>query len=52
MRARKRLETGSLGQAQEAAGLAQTLAAAMAAGKIVHPASGRSIRHCMWLEVV
>ena len=53
------------GQAQEAAGLAQTLAAAMVAaawgvpaseceirpGRIVHPASGRSIRHCVWLEV-
>ena len=54
------------GQAQEAAALAQTLAAAMAAkawgapateceirrGHIAHPASGRSIRHCVWLEVV
>ena len=52
-------------QAQEAAVVAQSLAAAMAAGawgaraseceirpgRIVHPASGRSIRHCVWLEV-
>ncbi len=53
------------GQAQEAANLAQSLAAAMAAaawgvqptecevrtGRIVHPPSGRSIRHCVWLDV-
>lgn len=53
------------GQAQEAAALAQSLAAGMAAaawgvpasecairlGRIAHAASGRSIRHCVWLEV-
>jgi hypothetical protein len=59
-------ETASAwGQAQEAAALAQTLAAAMAAtawgapaseceirpGRIVHPATGKSIRHCVWVDV-
>ncbi len=53
------------GQAQEAAGLAQSLAAAMRAGawgvpaseceirpgRISHPSTGRSIRHCVWVEV-
>jgi len=54
------------GQAQEAAELAQSLAKAMAAsawgvpasecavlsGRIAHSESGRSIRHCVWLDVV
>lgn len=57
--------TSAWGQAQEAAVLAQSLAVAMAArawgapttecqirpGWIEHPASGRSISYCVWLDI-